>query len=377
MGTQEYRVNMKLYLACLGAFAHAKASSDICPSNYDGTAESGCYTQSPAVWSENTEISCSMDNAACMDVTCEAGGLSAFFREDLFHTNSEDGRSFVEQLVAGKRKLKRSDGTDVLQNQPCGFEVVNGGIQVNMNYEDCQLVPTMADNGMIQYSVTVVAEGNDADQSDMIEFYIDLGTTASCQYDPEIEIDASIWVNQEDTDMAISGLGDFDSLFECRFFSDRARKNRIMPHNIVNMGEFIYGQVKSHKAGYGLKYKLQKVTFKDVSGGTDNEFDVVGGKGNKQGRGSDLVKAGVSKPYKRRVGKNQTFKFLSFGFEPNDNQQEVDVKCRIKLFLDDKMQKQGEFDIMRAGMRPPSMAMDEDNEPVEGFGSYDYYSDYY
>jgi len=372
--TQEYRVNMKLYLACLGAVAQAKASSDICPSKYEGTAQSGCYTQSPAVWSENTPVSCSMDNTACMDVTCESGRLSAFFREDLFHTNSEDGRTFVQQLVAGKRKLKRSNGVDVLENQPCGFEVVNGGIRVNMNYDECQVLPTMTASGMIQYSVTVVADGNDADQSKVIEMYIDLGTTASCQYDPEIEIDAAFWVNQEDTEMAISGLGDFKKLFECQFFSDKARKNQIMPHNIVNMGEFIYGQVKSHKAGYGLKYKLQRVTFKDVSGGTDNEFDVVGGKDNRVGRGSDVVKAGVSKPYKRRVGKNQMFNFLSFGFEPHGNQQEVDVKCRIKLYLDNKVQK-SQFNIMRAGMRP---VMDiEDNEPVEGYGSYDYYSEDY
>ena len=203
---------MKLYLACLGAVAQAKASSDICPSKYDGTPESGCYTQSPAVWSENTPVSCSMDNVACMDVTCESGGLSAFFREDLFHTNSEDGRTFVQQLVAGKRKLKRSNGVDVLENQPCGFEVVDGGIRVNMNYDECQVLPTMTASGMIQYSVTVVADGNDADQSKVIEMYIDLDTTASCQYDPEIEIDAAFWVNQEDTEMAISGLGDLESL---------------------------------------------------------------------------------------------------------------------------------------------------------------------
>merc|ERR1711935_1119780 len=343
----------------------AFSSSDICPSKYDGAnASSGCYTQSPPAWSVNTPVSCLMDNAACMNVTCEPGSLSAFFREDLFHTNSEDGRTFVQQLVDGKRKLKRSNGDDVLHNQACGFVVVNGGIQVNMD-----------NNGMIQYSVTLAADGNDADQSNMIEFYVDLDTTASCQYNPDVEVDAAFWINQEDTEMATSDVGKLNNLFECCFFADQDRQNRIMPHNIVNMGEFIYGSVKSSGVGYGLKYKLQKVTFTDVSGGTDNEFDVIGGKGNRVGKGSNLVKAGVGKPYKRKMGKNQTFKFLSFGFEPHGNQQQVDVKCRIKLFLDDSLTPSQGLNIMRSGMSRPGM--DEDNEPIEGFGAYDYYSENY
>merc|ERR1711935_546364 len=50
----------------------AFSSSAICPSKYDGAnASSGCYTQSPPVWSVNTPVSCLMDNAACMNVTCE------------------------------------------------------------------------------------------------------------------------------------------------------------------------------------------------------------------------------------------------------------------------------------------------------------------
>merc|ERR1711935_356346 len=229
----------------------AFSSSDICPSKYDGAnASSGCYTQSPPVWSVNTPVSCLMDNAACMNVTCEPGSLSAFFREDFFHTNSEDGRTFVQQLVDGKRKLKRSSGDDVLHNQACGFVVVNGGILVNMDYNECQIMPTMSNNGMIQYSVTLAADGNDADQSNMIEFYVDLDTTASCQYNPDVEVDAAFWINQEDPEMATSDVGKLNNLFECCFFADQERQNRIMPHNIVNMGEFIYGSVKSSGVGY-------------------------------------------------------------------------------------------------------------------------------
>ena len=71
--------------------------NDICPSKYDGSADSGCYTQS-GLWSPGKQVTCSMDNAACMTTTCGATSINAFFRADLFHTNDQDSDSFADQL---------------------------------------------------------------------------------------------------------------------------------------------------------------------------------------------------------------------------------------------------------------------------------------
>merc|ERR1712228_1106822 len=115
-------------------------------------------------------------------------------------------------------------------------------------------------------------------------------------------------------------------------------------HNIVNMGERIYGRVRSkNSSGYGLIYKLQRVTFIDASGKLDPapRFHVVGGG---SGGGSNIVKAAVQKskyvpkkPYWRSLGKNMKFSFLSFGFENLSEQNEVDIKCRIKIDIDPNM----------------------------------------
>merc|ERR1719153_1471674 len=125
-----------------------------------------------------------MDNAACMDVTCDASSIKTHLRADLFHTNLEDGRSFMEQLQTGDRKFF-VNGVERAEGGPCGF--------------------------------TVDADG----------FY----------------------VNQEDMVASGSGMGDLKDLFDCKFYSDRARRNEILEHNIVNMGEQLYGAATSKASG--------------------------------------------------------------------------------------------------------------------------------
>ena len=354
--------------------------NDICPSKYDGSADSGCYVQSEP-WQPGKNVSCSMENAACMTTTCEADGISAFFSENLFHVNSKHSGSFMEQLQAGHRVLRRADTGAILQDvmdinntgDLCGYQVVDGGIQLNWNYWMCGVAPTMK-NGKITYGITLQALGNDADSDPMIEFYVDFDATAECQYDPEIDLEASFFVNQEDVNAEVSQDGSLEENFDCLFYEDSKRKNQIMDHNIVNMGERIYGRVESKSnAGYGLIYKLQRVTFTDASGKTNPQasFKVVGG-----GKGSKIVQAKVQKSkyiqnqkYWRPLGENMKFSFLSFGFEDLDEQNAVDIKCHIKIDIDPNV-NQG---ISRSRAVP--MADYDDEYNSADWGTYDYYDD--
>merc|ERR1712131_49553 len=102
--------------------------------------------------------------------------------------------------------------------------------------------------------------------------------------------------------------------------------NKIGSDNIVNMGENIYGSVNAKCAGNGLLYKLSKVKFCDVSGGTGQCLDVIRG-----GHGKDIVNAAVSKPKKNDFSVNQKFRFLSFGFEDLSNQNEVEAACTLTI----------------------------------------------
>lgn len=354
-------------------------SSDICPSKFDGTPDSGCYTQTPSVWTANTPVECSMDNVDCLTTTCDASSIDAFFREDLFHVNSYHTGSFMDQLAADIRILKRADTGAILGNEAtpgvtCGYQIVNGGIRINWDYAACNVAPTM-ESGKIAYGVKIQAFGNDAEPHPMIEFYVDLSAEATCLYDPEVDVSASFWVNQEDVAMDIKEKGKFDDLFDCRFFTDEKRKNQILDHNIVNMGERLWGLVKVKKnAGYGLKYKLKTVRFSDATGGTGASIEVVGGPGN-SGRGNDLMSTEVRRPYVLPFTKNQKFNFLSFGFENLTNQQQLDVKCRIKIMLDPKFAAANNGPL---GMRSFG-AMGEDfieDAPVAGWGTNDYYEEY-
>ena len=358
-------------------------SSDICPSKYDGTPGSGCYTQTPSVWTANTSVECSMDNNDCLTTTCDAGSIDAFFREDLFHVNSYHTGSFMDQLVAGIRVLKRVDTGAVLGNEAtgvtCGYQIVNGGIRINWDYTACNVTPTII-SGKIAYGVKIQALGNDADPDPMIEFYVDLSAEATCLYDPDVDIEASFWVNQEDVDAKVSKFASLKENFDCAFFEDKKGKNRIMPHNIVNMGERIHGRLRSKgNAGHGLIYKLQRVTFTDASGKTvpPASFKVIGG-----GKGNKLVDAKVQKSkhipnqkYWRPMGEKMKFSFLSFGFENLDDQNEVDVKCHVKIDIDPNLASPS---LGRSRVGPPAIMDEEDDEYDSAeWGVYDYYEDEY
>merc|ERR1712242_302543 len=81
--------------------------SPLCPSEYFGNPYDGCYVQNQP-WNsvDLPEITCSMQNKACLNVSCAADGITAKFRADLFHSNEfDDGKGFIEQLNAGTRKL--------------------------------------------------------------------------------------------------------------------------------------------------------------------------------------------------------------------------------------------------------------------------------
>ena len=84
----------------------------------------------------------------------------------------------MEQLEQGIRKLRRADtGAVLVQNDPCGYTVNGAGVEINWNYEQCNVAPSMK-SGKIAYGVSIQALGNDADEDNTIEFYVDLDATA-------------------------------------------------------------------------------------------------------------------------------------------------------------------------------------------------------
>ena len=357
------------------------AANDVCPSKFDGDADSGCYTQSEP-WRPGIDVTCSMNNAACLTTTCGASSISAFFRDDLFHTNSQDSDSFIQQLRKGTRAIYREGSTvPLVENDPngCGYTVDGDGIRIDWEYgnPDCPVAPAMIGN-MIEYSVKLTSPGNEPGIP-MIEFYVDTVASASCQYEREILIDADgFWINQEDVNADVSKYGDLAKIFRpCEFFEDKDHVNQIKEHNIVNMGERIYGRVQTiNNQGYGLIYKLQRVTFTDASGTTSppSSFHVIGG-GN-GGMGSSIVKAAVQKSkyipgkrYWRPISTNMKFSFLSFGFENLSEQNEVEIKCQIKIDIDP---------IMFPNTSSNSNDGQEYNyDDSAEWGSYDYYDENY
>merc|ERR1711935_470602 len=344
--------DMKIQMSLFAVAAAGLSENDICPSKYDGTKDSGCYTQS-APWHPGKDVTCEMTNDDCMSTTCSATGISAFFRKDLFHTNSQNTEHITKQIHDGTRAI----------------------------YIEGSSTPLKA-NGKIEYSVKLVSPGNEPG-FETIEFYVDTVVSASCQYDPEVDVEADgFWINQEDVDAETSKFGSLANNFDCRFFEDENAKNQIMEHNIVNMGERIYGRVKSKNAGgYGLIYKLQRVTFTDASGKIDPppSFHVIGG--GSGGQGSTIVEASVqmskyvpNKRYWRPVGRNMKFSFLSFGFENLSDQNEVDVKCRIKIDIDPVMFP----DSAAKGSGVRNMVLHEtmDYDMDLNWGQKDYYDNY-
>merc|ERR1712154_411379 len=125
---------------------------DLCPSTT-------CYTQSPSTWSPGAEVTCEMTNPDCLNVSCSASGIDATFSADLFHTNLENGDSFMDQLSAGHRSIS-CNGMELSEGGQCGYTVNADGVNVNWNYAACGVSPSMNANEMIEYSVSCSSPGN-------------------------------------------------------------------------------------------------------------------------------------------------------------------------------------------------------------------------
>jgi len=361
----------------LFALAKAVQRENICPSKYvTDDDQSGCYEQD-SIWDAVTnDVECEFKNPACLQVTCNADGLDATFRHDLFHEHNGD---FVTQLAAGDRWLLKKDDT-LLQpasvDPKCGYTIVSNGVRLNWKYADClQFMDLQENNGLIEYSVTLKSPGNEPGVNDKIEFYVDTKVQATCAYDPNIELDASFWVNQEDVEAAGTANGTMRDLFRCSFYSEKpfTRQTKIRSDNIVNMGETIWGlAMVKRKNGqpilsndFGLWYELRQVRFCDASnpGPTQKCVNVID-----DAQGLDAIRAETTpNTIKKDMKKRSPFSFMSFGFEGNANQNALDITCSIRLIVPPAP------GISRGRMeRPP--------QPKPGYGSfvaeYEYHEDY-
>jgi len=308
--------------------------NDICVSEFDGTPESGCYVQSNT-WYPGVDVTCAMENDACLSVDCSANSIRAFLRKDLFHTNLHNADSFMDQLKAGTRALYVNN-VQVAHGGPCGFSADENGITLDFDYKACDVKPTMktdSDNcngkDAVVYSLLVSSPGNDFDGDDVVEFYVDSDVDASCEYCANFMVEADgFYVNQEDMMASGEGMGKMKDLFDCSFYTDRKRRNQIMGHNIVNMGEQLYGVVtsKGGNGGYGLSYKLKTLTLSDPV--TGESFDVI-----KKTKGAKVLNTKTQKT--AAVSENIKFRFMSFGFEDKTDQNEMAATCEIELFIEE------------------------------------------
>ena len=290
---------------------------NICPSKT-------CYTQYEG-WSPGKEVSCTMTNPDCLNVSCSSNSIQAIFDADLFHTNLENEESFLEQLESGHREMWYN-GNKLELNAPCGFTLTADGVQIDWAYDLCNVTPTMNADEEIVYSVSLSSPGN-APGYETIEFYVDTAVEASCAYDSKIVVKADgFWVNQEDVEAAGNAMGKLDGTFDCKFFKDEARNNQILSNNIVNMGEMIYGQVTS-RALTGLSYDLVGVTVTNANN-LAMSFPVIDG-----GVPSPDVRA--SSDGSAETGQSVNFSYLSFGFESDtgSNQNEINIECAVDLFV--------------------------------------------
>merc|ERR1712050_273039 len=94
----------------------------------------------------------------------------------------------------------------------------------------------------------------------------------------------------------------------CKFYADAAYSNQILDHNIVNMGEFIYGQVESDALA-GLSYKLVGVTIFNSNNNSES-FAVIN-------NGAPNSAVSASSDGSAATGQSLNFSYLSFGFEAN------------------------------------------------------------
>ena len=326
----------------LFAIAKAVQRNNICPSKYvTNDDQSGCYEQD-FVWGPSENVECEFKNPACLKVQCHADGIDATFRHDLFHEHNGD---FTTQLAAGDRWLVKKDGTllEPTSTDPlCGYTIVPDGVKISWKYTDCHQYMNLAENnGMIEYSVTLSSPGHEPNVNGQLEFYVDTNTKATCAYDPNIELDASFWVNQEDVEAAGVGNGTMDELFKCAFYTQRPLKKmyRIKSDSIVNMGQTIWGAAMvKRKNGqplltndFGLWYELRQVRFCDASnpGPTQKCVNVID-----DAQGLNAISATTQpQTIKKDMKKKSIFSFMSFGFEGNANQNALDITCSIRLIV--------------------------------------------
>lgn len=303
------------------------AEDTLCPS-------AKCYTQNTQ-WMHNenpaTDIECEMTNPSCLSTRCSTRSMTVTLDTELFHANSYKAGKFIDLLKSGDRTL-RLNGQEL--NNADWSDNGNGGIVVEVDYAKWSVQPSMTTEGaknFITYTAQFTSMGNDDDVSDVIEFFVDHTIDASCKYDPEVKVDAKFWVNQEDVFMDIAEEGKLDELFSCKFFEDATRKNEIKSHNIVNMGEMLYGEVDSDTVLFGLGYELTGVVVSDPKDAA-NTFDVVDNVAT--------VNYSVSPAdSKQSTGSDILFEYLSFGFEtygvPNGNQNELKIECQVNLFIEE------------------------------------------
>jgi len=293
-----------------------------------------CYKQNTQ-WMHGedpaTDIECEMDNDSCLSTRCSARSMTVTLDTELFHANSYKEGSFIELLESGARSL-HLNGQQLSNNDWSNNG--SGGIVVEVDYAAWSVQPTLTTvNGepFITYTAKFTSMGNNDDPSNVIEFFVDHTIDASCNYDPEVKVDASFWVNQEDVFMEIAKDGELGEMFDCKFFEDATRKNEIKKHNIVNMGEMLYGQVDSNTVLYGLGYKLSGVVVSDPQNAA-NTYDVVANAATVN-YSVDPVNSQAS------TGSDIFFEYLSFGFEtygvPNGNQNELKIECQVSLFIEE------------------------------------------
>jgi len=295
--------------------------NDLCPSTK-------CYEQNETwMHGQDTSIVCTMNNKDCLKTTCSMTGMTVKLDPELFHTNAENSATFAQQLENGDRNLKM-DGVALTSSQ---WSTSNGFIVVDIDYSTYGITPTLDTTGpakMINYGVQFISEGNAGDDSDVIEFYVDTTVNADCSYPADVMIEADgFWVNQEDVEMDLSEEGQLSSQCHCKFFANSDRDNQIMSHNIVNMGEMLYGEVSCNEM-HGLSYELTKVEVSDPKDG-NNLYDVAAA-ANKATVNYSVTPADA----KAATGTDIDFEYLSFGFESyggGGNQNEVNVKCFVTL----------------------------------------------
>lgn len=298
------------------------ASNQICPSD---EANGGCYTQSPPVWTPNVAVTCSMTNAECLSVECNANGVKASLRHDLFHTNSQNSDSFMQQLQSGTRKLVYN-GTPLTYNGECGFTTTATSVEIDWSFEKCDFyTPKLAGNDIV-YAIELSSPGN-APGIPAIEFYVDTTVTAECKYDRNVIIETSFWVNQEDVQHKAFGEGLLDDVFECKFYDDAERTQEIKNHNIVNMGSTIYGAVESSVKMPGVLYRLTDVIVEDTNvPSTGKSYNVIA-------NGVSDTMFNAQSAGSAATGTDIFFSYLSFGFENLAHQNKLGVQCKVELDL--------------------------------------------